>query len=79
MMKIIKENDSIRYVSLSYNNAYHIKRSSYKLRQLDAEGAVEADGELQVYLLYKQHLLVQVSEAGRCSHVALYHGHSVKI
>ena len=69
----------VRYVFLSYNNAYHIKRSSYKLRQLDAEGAVEADVEVQVYLLYKQHLLVQVSAAGRCSHVALYHGHSVKI
>ena len=35
----------IRYVFLSYNNAYHIKRSSDKLRQLDAEGAVEPDGE----------------------------------
>ena len=69
----------IGYFFCSYNNAYHIKRSSYKLRQLDAEGAVEADGEVEVYILYKQHLLVQVSEAGRCSHVALYHGHSVKI
>ena len=69
----------VRYIFLSYNNAYHIKRSSYKLPQLDAEGVVEADGEVQVYILYKQHLLVQVSAAGRCSHVALYHGHSVKI
>ena len=35
----------VRYVFLSYNNAYHIKRSSCKLRQLDAEGAVAPDGE----------------------------------
>ena len=43
--KLLRKMTGIRYFFCSYNNAYHIKRSSYKLRKLDAEGAVEPDGK----------------------------------